>query len=292
MKRRRRRGGCVAVLLILAIAAAAVYVVAPRFLDRYGDRLLSQSHCTVTLADDSHTLTAEQANNTALIAARSAQRGLPARAATIGIATAIQESSLRNINFGDRDSLGLFQQRPSQGWGSEAEIMDPYYSTDKFYEVLVTVRGWRELPITEAAQEVQRSAFPEAYGDHEPEARLWASALRGFSGSTAVTCKLPDTPVGSAADFTARVIADFGEGLYRIEVQEPVGAYTAVTITPNSGAREDLHAVAVWSVATASTLPVHSVTIAGSGWSRDTDDYEREAGGSEAAVTVEVRTAN
>ncbi|PKQ25888.1 MAG: hypothetical protein CVT64_07560 [Actinobacteria bacterium HGW-Actinobacteria-4] len=290
MTRRPRRGGCVAVLLILVLAAAAVIVVGPGLLNRYGDRLLSQSHCTVTLAGDAHTLTAEQANNAALISARSIQRRLPARAATIGIATAIQESSLRNINYGDRDSLGLFQQRPSQGWGSEEQVMDPYYSTDKFYEVLVTVRHWRDLPITEAAQAVQRSAFPEAYGNREPEARLWASALRGFSGPSAVTCKLGEARVGSVEEFVGRVAADFGDGLYQVEAQDATGRYTAVTVTPLSGTTEDLHALAAWSIAVASSLPVHSVTIDGEGWSRSSDEYQVPDGGPAGAVTVELRT--
>ena len=102
----------------------------------------------------------EQTGNAALIAALSIKRGLPPRAATIALTTAYQESKILNITYGDRDSLGLFQQRPSQGWGTEKQIMDPVYSTNKFYDALVKVKGYENADITEIAQKVQRSGFP------------------------------------------------------------------------------------------------------------------------------------
>ena len=98
---------------------------------------------------------------------------------TIALATAMQESGLRNIDHGDRDSLGLFQQRPSQGWGTEQQILDPVYSAGKFYEHLVKVPGYSRLPLTVAAQRVQRSGYPQAYAKHEPDATLLAAALTG-----------------------------------------------------------------------------------------------------------------
>jgi hypothetical protein len=83
----------------------------------------------------------------------------------------MQESGLRNLDFGDRDSLGLFQQRPSQGWGTPAQILDPTYAATKFYQKLIAVPGWRQLPLTVAAQRVQVSAYPDAYAKWEPDAR-------------------------------------------------------------------------------------------------------------------------
>ena len=106
---------------------------------------------------------------------------MPARAATIALATAYQESKIYNLEHGDRDSLGLFQQRPSQGWGTREQILDPYYATNAFYDALAKVDGYESMRITEAAQEVQRSGFPEAYADHEADARVLASALTGHS---------------------------------------------------------------------------------------------------------------
>ncbi len=145
-------------------------------------------------------LSVEQAENASLIAAISVRRGLPARAASIALATAYQESDLQNLDHGDRDSLGLFQQRPSQGWGSEAELMDPVYATNAFYDVLAQVEGYQDLEITDAAQTVQRSGFPDAYADHEDDARALASALTGYS----------------AAGFVCDVAGDAGEASDRL----------------------------------------------------------------------------
>lgn len=109
---------------------------------------------------------------------------MPARAASIAVATAIQESGLRNLDYGDDagpDSRGLFQQRPSQGWGSQEQVMDPVYAANAFYDALEKVPNYADLPVTVAAQTVQRSAFPDAYADHEDEAKAFASALTGHS---------------------------------------------------------------------------------------------------------------
>ena len=121
--------------------------------------------------------TPSQARYAGLITAIAVQRGLPARAASIALATAYQESDLRNLDGGDRDSAGLFQQRPSQGWGTLEEVRDPVHATNAFYDALAKVDGYEQLEITEAAQEVQRSGFPDAYADHEADARALASAL-------------------------------------------------------------------------------------------------------------------
>ena len=142
-------------------------------------------HCTV--AGLSMTLTAEQVANAATIAAVGRDRGLPERAVVIALATAQQESRLRNLDYGDRDSLGLFQQRPSSGWGTEAQVQDPVYAANKFYDHLVEVPGWETGRLTEVAQRVQRSAWPEAYQQWEPMATALATALSG-AGATAPEC--------------------------------------------------------------------------------------------------------
>ena len=122
-------------------------------------------------------LTPHQADNVEAIAAVARERGLPRRAVVIALATAQQESRLRNLDYGDRDSLGLFQQRPSQGWGTPAQVTDPAYAAGEFYERLVQVPGWRTGRLTEVAQAVQRSGFPELYQQWEPMARALTSAL-------------------------------------------------------------------------------------------------------------------
>jgi hypothetical protein len=144
--------------------------------------------CTATVDGHTARLDTEQAENAALIAAIGVRRGLPARAVSIALATAYQESKITNLDHGDRDSLGLFQQRPSQGWGTAEEIQDPEYATNAFYDALQQVDGYEEMRITEAAQRVQRSGFPEAYEDHAADARALASALTGFSPDGQFSC--------------------------------------------------------------------------------------------------------
>jgi hypothetical protein len=131
-------------------------------------------HCSV--AGLSMTLTAEQVANAATIAAVGRDRGLPERAVVIALATAQQESRLRNLDYGDRDSLGLFQQRPSAGWGTDAEVQDPLYAANKFYDHLVEVPGWETGRLTDVSQRVQRSGFPEAYQQWEEMAQKLAAA--------------------------------------------------------------------------------------------------------------------
>jgi hypothetical protein len=124
-------------------------------------------------------LTPEQAGNAATIAAVGQQLGLPDHAVTIALATAMQESQLVNLSSGDRDSAGLFQQRPSQGWGTFAEVTDSVHASIAFYQHLQKVSGWQTLSVTDAAQQVQHSASPDAYAQWESEARAVAVALTG-----------------------------------------------------------------------------------------------------------------
>jgi len=138
------------------------------------------ARCTVTGA--SFTLTSEQAANARTIAAVATARHLPQRAVVIAVATALQETHLRNLPYGDRDSLGLFQQRPSQGWGTPAQVQDPAYAAGKFFDHLVTVPDWQTGRLTDVAQAVQRSAFPGAYQKWEPTAQSIAGSLGGPGG--------------------------------------------------------------------------------------------------------------
>ena len=114
--------------------------------------------------------TEEQKRNASVITNVARSRSLPPRAAVIGVATAIQESMLKNIRYGDRDSQGLFQQRPSQGWGTVAQVTDPIYASNSFFERLAKVDKWQTKPLTKAAQNVQRSGFPDAYAKWEKTA--------------------------------------------------------------------------------------------------------------------------
>ncbi|RQW98498.1 hypothetical protein [Micromonospora inaquosa] len=128
-----------------------------------------------TQGDQSHiTLNGEQTANVKAIIAATKKAGLPERAAVISIATSLQESKLENLGHlgdaNDHDSLGLFQQRPTSGWGTPEQITNPEYSTTAFLKGLKQVDGWQDMPLTEAAQTVQVSAYPDAYAQWEQQA--------------------------------------------------------------------------------------------------------------------------
>jgi murein DD-endopeptidase MepM/ murein hydrolase activator NlpD len=129
---------------------------------------------------------ADQNANAVTIVRVGAQLQVPRRGWVIAVATAIQESGLRNLgNLGtrnDHDSLGLFQQRPSQGWGTPAQLTDPVYAATAFYRALLRVPDWQTLPLTVAAQSVQRSAFPDAYARHEAAATALVDAAAAHLG--------------------------------------------------------------------------------------------------------------
>ncbi|MFJ6574034.1 C40 family peptidase [Streptomyces sp. NPDC091292] len=112
---------------------------------------------------------------------------IPRRGQVVALATAMQESRLRNLNYGDRDSLGLFQQRPSKGWGTAEQIRDPVYASERFYKALLSVNGWQQMTVTQAAQAVQRSGRPDAYAQWEPLAtalqRAVATTIPGSSSN-------------------------------------------------------------------------------------------------------------
>jgi hypothetical protein len=179
-----RRGplvGLVALVIVVLLGAAGLLGLA---LWTGAGPLADPPGCTATVEGLEVSLSTEQAENAALIAAIGVRRGLPARAVSIALATAYQESKITNLETGDRDSLGIFQQRPSQGWGTQSQILDPYYSINAFYDALVRIDGYQDMRITVAAQRVQRSGFPEAYQDHAAASRALASALTGYSPST------------------------------------------------------------------------------------------------------------
>ncbi|WP_203336110.1 hypothetical protein [Nocardioides limicola] len=179
----RRLVNLVLVALILAVVVGAVGVLMRTGL---GPAFQRQA-CQAVVGEHTVTLTLEQAENAAIIAAIGVRRGLPARAVTIALATAYQESKILNLDYGDRDSLGLFQQRPSQGWGTPEQVQDPVYAANAFYDALERLPNYREMDINDAAQAVQRSGHPQGYRRHEENARALASALTGWSPAS-FTC--------------------------------------------------------------------------------------------------------
>ena len=172
-----RRALLVVAVVMVLIAGIGIYVAINRFGHQLPIPILRG--CEARTDTGSVKLNADQMANAATIAAVGLTRGLPDRAVVVALATAMQESELTNLAGGDRDSVGLFQQRPSQGWGTVEQIRDPRYAASAFYNQLVKVRGWEEMRVTEAAQLVQRSAFPEAYQAWADEAQVLGDALVG-----------------------------------------------------------------------------------------------------------------
>lgn len=230
--------------------------------------------------DDALSLTAVQLQHAATVNAVGLHRGLSARARVIAVATALQESSLRNLASGDLDSVGLFQQRPSQGWGTFAQISDPIYAAGKFYDALVDVSGWETLALTDAAQAVQRSGHPTAYAKWEPAATQLVTALSG-PGYRAVTCRsgatapTADAPARPALDGTASANAQLGAALADanaelggITLDELPGPDRGVVTAAlaNLSAAESAGALASWAVAHATGSGITAVEIDGFSW--------------------------
>ncbi|MFI5753691.1 hypothetical protein [Streptomyces sp. NPDC051569] len=322
-----RTAAALVVLLGLAAYAAVQYRSggpgAPRCAVRASD--------TADGEGPTYGMSPEQAANAATISAVGTTRGLPERAVTIALATALQESALRNLDHGDRDSLGLFQQRPSKGWGTPAQILDPVYSAGQFYDHLAEVPGYSRLPLTEAAQRVQRSGFPQAYAKHEPDATLLAAALTGRAAAS-LTCSAPGggTP-GDPAEVRAALVRAFGSEVLpgdgetaaggagapsaAGELAVPVAAAAAgsagrggdpVGGDPAGGDPAGDRAssprgweLAHWAVAQATALRIDRVSYAGRVWSaEDAAKGWREAGdgagsgsGKAGAGEVRIRTA-
>lgn len=257
----------------------------------YGVAHHSQGHdgtvgeCTTKVNGLTVVLTDTQARNASLISAIAMRRGMPAHAATIALAASLQESKLYNLHSGDRDSLGLFQQRHSQGWGTTQQILDPVHATNAFYDALARVPGYETMPVTVAAQRVQRSGFPSAYAVYESDARALASALTGYSAA-AFSCHLA-TPTGTPPPAAQRATT-----LRR----SLAPAFGAVSVAVASGSRLEVSAashprgwaMASYLVSHASSLGLTHVRYAGRAWSAGSDaGWQKDASSSAAAVSVD-----
>ena len=229
--------------------------------------------CTVR-ADGEVTLDSVQMANAATITAVGVRRKMPERAVVIALATALQESKLENRDDGDRDSIGLFQQRPSQGWGTADKIQDPRYASDKFYTALKKVKGWKTLRITEAAQRVQRSAYPNAYEKWADESAVLAKALTGRA-TGAVACTVSGDPaLRGAAAATALVKGlrlDWGKGLDRTAEQ---AAGLTVNVKDASAGWRYAH----WLVSHARTTGLERVRFADLEWRAPTGKWQAVTG--------------
>jgi hypothetical protein len=285
---------------LLGVALLAVVVGVGVGVMKATDRLGfgPSGDCTATVNGHTAGIDAEQAENATLIAAIAYKRGLPARATSIALATAFQESKLRNLDGGDRDSVGIFQQRPSQGWGTRAQLMDPVYATNAFFDALVKVDGYETMEITDAAQAVQRSAFPTAYAGHEADARAIASALTGYS-SAAFTCDLsggapstdasrgPSGLTGRAAGVRDDLLARFGD----LPLHDAKDAPGTALVAGTSGHPDRTvfgWALAQYLVGNAGRLQIRTVGFDHEVWQAGKDGWQHADGRTAPAHRVRV----
>lgn len=248
---RRRLVAVLVALTACAVIAYAVYVYVPP--------LVRGTGCEARAGGGTVSLMPEQADNAATVAAVAGRMDLPRRAVTVALATTLQESKLRNLPYGDRDSVGLFQQRPSQGWGKQAQLLDPVYASGQFFEALREVESYRERPVHEAAQAVQRSADGSAYARHAADARILSAVLTGEAGG-GLHCWFQDS-VGDLdhSDLLTEVTRELGPD---VTVQLSGGGYDLPVDSDRHG-----WAAALWAVANASELGVASVSYSGMTWS-------------------------
>jgi hypothetical protein len=249
--------------------------------------------CRVFAGTHQVKLQPEQVRHAATITAVGARNEVPERAIVVALATAMQESELRNLGGGDRDSIGLFQQRPSQGWGTPEQLRDPRYATAIFYERLLDVPGWEKMRVTDAAQTVQRSAHPELYQKWEADAVALTSVFLGSSPG-GLSCALREQRAAAGDAAVAGLVKDLQADWGTMDVGQPesdAGPLVSVTAEDEvTGWR-----VAHWMVAWSRTYGVESVTYAGRTWTAKNGKWEAAGEGSgadtRAATTVSAQIA-
>lgn len=255
----------IAALVLAGGAYAAVRGLAPVI-----GPVLRGSGCSVGTKHQSVLLDTQQASIAATIAGVAHQQSMPRAAVTIAYATAMQESKLHNLHYGDMDSVGVFQQRPSQGWGPTKKLEDPVYATTKFFHALQSIHGYQSMPVYRAAQDVQHSADGSAYIQYEKMATAMTTAFTGQRGH-AVYCwsaSWSSPPSPRPADLTGvsgGLAHTFGPAVSSAAAGQRGHSMLVHVGQPPLG-----WAVASWLVTHASSYRLHEVRFAGYQW-RATD---------------------
>lgn len=300
-------GGWIKALIVVLVVAALLAAAALWAVHRLGHLSIFQSAgCTASSPAGSMSLDLEQAKNASTISAVGVSMNVPTFGIEVALATARQESKLHNLDYGDRDSVGLFQQRPSQGWGTQTQILDPVYSATKFYQALLGLPGWQKMALTDAAQAVQKSGSPTAYAQWEQFATVVAGVFTGAAGA-GLGCTLdgptfPAQSKGSAALLTARgqtvvnqLRTDFGAAnVGKIDgiAADGLSFSVAVPATISGGgasASARAWAYANWAAAQAETLGIAQVSYGGKTWSASDGGSGWKADASAAAHADSVR---
>ena len=258
------------IVVLLAVAGYAAYTAYQRFVVQ----VLTVPGCQAGTGDNAIALDFEQAANAATIAGVAVHQQLPGRALTVAYATAFQESKLENLSYGDRDSVGIFQQRPSEGWGTAAQLQDPAFAARAFFRELVKVPNYAKIPVYEAAQSVQKSAYGYAYQQY---AQTGAHLAAYYTAAPhAVTCWYnPSTQAANQGVSTKLNLSGAVKGLEdafgkpgRGQVLTGIsraGAGESATATVRTATRGGWP-VANWLVTNASSYGITQVSYAGYRW--------------------------
>jgi hypothetical protein len=264
---RAHRAGVALLVIALAVAGLAV-----------GARALWHAAQSAVRADGcdfgTYNLDLGQARIAATVVGVVLRRKLPERAAVLTLGAALQESKLRNLppGAGDRDSVGILQQRPSQGWGTAAEISNVQYATGKFLDAVVRVPHWETDSLAAVVQAVQFSADGTAYARHEAEAQQIADALTGVT-AMGVSCSFGKPSVVASPQAVAGAVST------ELPVSPPRAAGKVVTV-PGAG-----WATAAWFICNADRLGIDTVRYAGNSWTR-TKSWRPDSSADDTAVTA------
>ncbi len=253
---RRKHSARVAAVAAVALAVTLVVLGTVRHV---APTLLTGSGCTAEGNGQAIPLAPGQAGIASTIAGVARRDAMPRHAVTIAYAAALQESKLENLHYGDRDSVGIFQQRPSEGWGPTRRLEDPVYATTKFFAALTLVPRYLHIPVYRAAQDVQHSADGTAYSQYQ---QMAADLSRAFTGSSprAVWCWYGGRPARPArlTAAAAALAKAFG----------PLAAHRAgdPVLSVHVTSTRDGWAVAAWVVSHASAYGIGQVRYQGYQW--------------------------
>jgi hypothetical protein len=192
-RNRPRRAAVIGTAFLLLLAAAG-YLIYHSF--QQVSPVVAAPGCQAGNGGQAIALEPDQAAIAATIAGVAARHKLPRQAVIIAYAAALQESDLHNLAYGDRDSVGVFQQRPSQGWGPARDLKNPIYATTRFFGALVRVHDYTTMPVQAAAQAVQHSADGSAYGQWTTVAAQLAGYFTG-SSPHGVSCWYAPAPTAN-----------------------------------------------------------------------------------------------
>ena len=272
--------------VLLAVLAGGGYLVWHAFAPVIAP-VLTGSGCVATGDHQSILLDTEQGSIAATIAGVAHRQAMPRLAVTIAYATAMQESKLHNLNYGDRDSVGVFQQRPSEGWGPRKDLEDPIYASTKFFRALKAIPGYQKMPVYKAAQAVQHSADGAAYTQYEKMAAAMTPAFTGqrghavycWSGSASSRASVNVTEITSGLGTTfgpavAREVTDLRDSRGSSADRGSAGLQLRIG-QPRLGWE-----VATWLVTHASMCRIHQIRFGGYQWraAASSKGWVRDAG--------------